>query len=228
MILNHFDHFADPISLTFKGKRGHSTICGGLVTVISVISLFGYFCWRCTYIFDHEQDEYFMSSFFTEYEQRDPYFLKGGDLNFRVALIDSSFDNKDNPYGEFKLHRYTTIRNNSNIIGEDEIPTQDLIINLKECNKKDNDAWSSSSQKYYCPDFGDDDILYGDYYIPKNSWLRLAMHECDPTKRALLGKTCESKENIENYFQLKILNLQIESVKPDLTEYNKTPLTKYY
>ena len=33
--LNSCDHFADPVSLTFKGKHGHSTTFGGLVTLIS-------------------------------------------------------------------------------------------------------------------------------------------------------------------------------------------------
>ena len=54
MILNNFDHFADPVSLTFKGKRGHSTPCGGLVTIVSSCALFVYFFWRCTYIVDHD------------------------------------------------------------------------------------------------------------------------------------------------------------------------------
>lgn len=117
MILNHFDHFADPVSLTFKGKRGHSTVCGGLVTIVSSCALFVYFFWRCTYIVEHDQDEYFMSSFFTEYEKRDPYKLKGGDLDFRIAIVDKDFDNNDNPYGEFKLHRYSNIKNSSNILG---------------------------------------------------------------------------------------------------------------
>ena len=44
-----------------------------------------------------------MSSFFTEYDKRDPYNLKGGDLDFRVAIVDKYFDNNDNPFGEFKI-----------------------------------------------------------------------------------------------------------------------------
>lgn len=78
-----------------------------------------------------------MSSFFTDYKDRKPYELKGGDLEFRVAVIDDKFDNNDNPYGEFKLHRYTTIKNITNILGEDPSAVTDEIIELKECEYDD-------------------------------------------------------------------------------------------
>ena len=49
-----------------------------------------------------------------------------------------------------------------------------------------------SNYKIYCPDFGEEDILYGDYVNSKYSWLRLVVHKCDPKKRSLVGKKCES------------------------------------
>ena len=57
---------------------------------------------------NYERDEYMMCSFFTDFNKREPYKLKGGDLDFKIAVMDKSLNNTDNPYGEIKLHRYTT------------------------------------------------------------------------------------------------------------------------
>ena len=58
-------------------------------------------------MFNHGQDEYMMCSFFTDFFDRDPYKLKGGDLDFKIALMDETLNYDDNPYGEIKLHRYS-------------------------------------------------------------------------------------------------------------------------
>ena len=42
--------------------------------------------------------------------------------------------------------------------------------------------------------------MYGDYDQEKASWMRLAIHECDPVKRAKQGKTCKSKKEVADYF----------------------------
>ena len=42
--------------------------------------------------------------------------------------------------------------------------------------------------------------MYGDYNQVKSSWMRLAIHECDPAKRALEKKKCKSHDEIEDYF----------------------------
>ena len=122
------------------------------------------------------------SSFFTSFSNRDPYALKGGDLEFKVAVVDPSFDMTDNPYGEFKLHKYSSIMDYKNIIPEDKNLTRDEIVELRDCDygkpEDKNSAWNVK-QKYYCPVWKDGDFLYGDYYTPKTTWYRLAMHECD-------------------------------------------------
>lgn len=97
--LNSCDHFADPVSLTFKGKRGHSTAFGGLVSLISTVALTAYFFWRLQYIFDHSRDDYMMSTSFTEFNRRKPYKLKDSDFDFRIRVEDPVYDNNDNPYG---------------------------------------------------------------------------------------------------------------------------------
>ena len=112
--LSKFDTFADPVSLTFKGLRGHSTAFGGFVSLISTFCLISYFMWRVTFISNHERDDYMFSSIFTDFDKRDPYILQETkDLKFKVTAIapanTSDFNLTDNPYGEFKLHRYTNI-----------------------------------------------------------------------------------------------------------------------
>ena len=77
---------------------------------------------------NYERDEYMMCSFFTDFNKREPYKLKGGDLDFKIALLDKSMNNFDNPYGEIKLHRYTTYETGQ---------TQDLIIEMRDCDYND-------------------------------------------------------------------------------------------
>lgn len=109
--LNSCDHFADPVSLTFKGKRGHSTAFGGFISFVSTVAFVSYFFWRTAYLFDHSRDDYMMSTFFTEFSDRKPYMLKDSDFTFRVHVVDEDYDNDDNPYGEIKLHKYYNIEN---------------------------------------------------------------------------------------------------------------------
>ena len=116
--------------------------------------------------------------------------LKGGDFDFKVSVVDSTFKNTDNPYGEFKLHRYTTIEDHNKILTEGEKPSRDEIIELRDCDygKSDekNQMWSVGNTMY-CPVWKETDFLYGNLYEPKTSWFRLAMHECDAEKRAKVG-----------------------------------------
>lgn len=143
---------------------------------------------------------YFFTSFFTDFEERDPMMLKGSDLKFRVGIIDKELNIFDNPYCEIKLHRYTSLNNIEDIKNPKVNKFMDKIIDIVDCDKKDkkensNDVWNVG-QIYYCPDYKDSDFLYSDYDQEKASWMRLAIHECDPKKRALEGKKCKSKKQI--------------------------------
>ena len=166
--------------------------------MLSTMFMISYFTWRTTFVSDHERDDYMSSKFFTEFSQRDPYSLKGGDFEFKVAIVDTKFQNEDNPYGEFKLHKYSSIRDYNSILTEGQKPTLDEIVELRDCNYgKSNDTHTSGTvwdlkQTYYCPVWKDNDFLYGNYYSDKTAWYRLAMHECDPEERAKVGKTCKS------------------------------------
>lgn len=54
------------------------------------------------------------------------------------------------------------------------------------------------------------------------------MHECDPVKRALKGKRCESPANIQKFFLETVLVFEILTVKPSLTNYTHTPIVRYW
>ena len=58
-------------------------------------------------------------------------------------------------------------------------------------------GWDFSATKF-CPEFKPTDMLKGNYYSKKFSWLRLAIHRCDTRDMVLKNgrmqnKTCASK-----------------------------------
>ena len=77
------------------------------MTILVISSVLAYFSSRLRLLLNHQRDEYMMRGFFTDSKDREPYKLKGGDLDFKIAIMDKTFNLDDNPYGEIKLHRYT-------------------------------------------------------------------------------------------------------------------------
>jgi len=73
----------------------------------------------------------------------------------------------------------------------------DKSIPLKICNEN-QDEWSEYTN-IYCPDFQEDDFLFGDYETAKRSILHVAIHYCDQNKLDQVDKTCKSKEETDNY-----------------------------
>jgi hypothetical protein len=94
-------------------------------------------------------------------------------------MNDATFDNDDNPYGKFILHQYTNM-NDINDTGGNSLGLYDREIPLIECAGGAED-WRNGIPKYYCPDFDESHILHGSFYADKYSWLRLAIHVCDPS-----------------------------------------------
>ena len=84
----------------------------------------------------------------------------------------------------------------------------DYPIPLKLCNER-QDVWSLGLNTY-CPDYSDDDFLFGDYTTEKRSYLVLAIHYCNQQKHDLEGKgvTCKSKEEIDEYMKHTIVGLK--------------------
>ena len=65
-------------------------------------------------------------------------------------------------------------------------------------NVEFNNLWDFSMPNY-CADYRSTDIIKGNYYTDKYSWLRLAVHRCDPHEIIIeneveKNKTCASRE----------------------------------
>ena len=97
----------------------------------------------------------------------------------------TNFD--QNEYFSFKLHRYHNIRDN-NISLPKLDKFVDQVIPMVPCNneKHDNDNGWDHSATLFCPEFKQTDIMKGDYYSEKSSWLRFIVHRCDPTDKVLI------------------------------------------
>ena len=147
----------------------------------------------------------------TDLETREPLYLKDSAIDFTLHIIDEGFDNDDNPFGEFKLHMFESM----------DGQTKDIVVPLKkDCNRVDEEG-SPFHQivASYCPDFSEKHYLKNDYNNIRSSWMRLALHECDPSKT----QKCASTSEINDYFNKNILSLQMKVVKPNLMNYVKEP-----
>ena len=111
------------------------------MTILVTSSLVYYFFLRLNLMMNHARDEYMMCSFFTDYEDREPYKLIDGGLDFKVAILDKTFNWEDNPYGEIKLHRYSNYENGGGV-------TEDELIEMVDCdytdetNEDKNNLWN--------------------------------------------------------------------------------------
>lgn len=144
----------------------------------------------------------------TSLEDREPLYLINSTIDFTVIVHDDKFDNEDNLYGELKL----VIFNNMNGT------MQNQIVPLKNnCSKgfSEDNVFSTSKYKRYCPDFSDEHYLKNEYYSDKSAWMRLSLNECDSKKRK-----CASRREIDNYFRKTILEILMKSVKPSLSDYD--------
>ena len=98
----------------------------------------------------------------------------------------------------------------------------DIEVPMVPCprNNLNDNGWSMSATMW-CPKFKETDILRGSFYSTKYSWLRLAVHRCDPNETIIKNgkkqkKKCASKDEQNKYFQSTILSLLINKQEPDL------------
>ena len=88
-------------------------------------------------------------------------------INFLIYIQDPEFDNEDNEYIEIKLHKKTNMIDQNDYKERIYTEIKDEIIPIKVCTGTDyEDEWSSGS-KIYCPDYRENDFLFGDYYSEK-------------------------------------------------------------
>ena len=69
---------------------------------------------------------------------------------------------------------------------------------------------------FYCPDWNDDHHLYQTYRANVHTWIRLAVHRCDPERRALKGKECASETAINDFFSSRVFTMQMQRQAPNL------------
>lgn len=67
--------------------------------------------------------------------------------------------------------------------------------------------------QYYCPDFGEEDQLYQNYYYTESSWLRFEVQRCDPQTNNI---PCASREDIDKYLFEKLVLVQVKQASSDL------------
>ena len=135
-----------------------------------------------------------------------------------------------NPYFTFKLHRYHNIRNNDISLPKLE-EFVDEIIPMVECNHKEYEymnGWDINAT-IFCPQYRKNDILMGDYYSEKSSWLRLTVHRCDPNDTikvngAIQKKKCKSRKEQDKYFKNNILSVFKTMDEPNLQSSGKVPV----
>ena len=72
----------------------------------------------------------------------------------------------------------------------------------------------------YCPYYGKNDYLYGDYYSDRFSWYRLVVHQCDSVARAKENKTCVTPEESEIYMSKRLLSADLVTLKPSMKNYD--------
>ena len=111
------------------------------MTILVISSVITYFSTRVRLMLNHQRDEYMMCSFFTDFKDREPYKLKDGDLDFKIAIMDKTLNLDDNPYGQIKLHRYSNYENDGG-------STEDVIVDMVDCdyidetNAEKNELWN--------------------------------------------------------------------------------------
>ena len=141
-------------------------------------------------------------------------------LMFSLYVNDGEFDNDDNPYGRWVLHRYTNMNDIHDENKENyEKGYRDEHIQLEPCQLSSEFDWTSSGVKVYCPAMTSFDFLYGNFYTKWFSWARLALHFCNNSTEAIEerlynGKKfvyCESEQSSKAYFSQKIVGLDILS-----------------
>lgn len=100
------------------------------------------------------------------------------------------------------MHQYTNMADSEDIIGFTP-GFNDIEVPIKPCPGKEQ-AWRSDNLKYYCTDFQDEHYIHGGFSADKFSWMRLVLHQCDPSKQSY----CNDPDTSRKYFERTIVGIQ--------------------
>ena len=166
-IISDFDSFGEPVSLRYNGTSANNTVIGGILSIFLHVGIIFYFFWRVKLLSNRERDKLMQTDFYrnlTDSDETESHFkLKDNHFKFWIQMNDPDFDNDDNEYIKFKLHRYSNLESDSSELIDKEIP-------MVSCQNEHVDTALASiwySGKYYCPDYSDEDFLYANYYYSK-------------------------------------------------------------
>ena len=70
--------------------------------------------------------------------------------------------------------------------------------------------------------------MFRTYLYSIHTWFRLAVHRCDPERRAQVNKTCASSEEIDDWLSSNLFLSQGSIQSPIMDTYSKTKITKKY
>jgi hypothetical protein len=166
------------------------------MTLGVTLSIGFYFYWRMTLMGGRERNIIISSIEFLDLEKEEPYKLKGSNVKIYASIGDVDFDNDDNEYGTIEMHYYSNRETRNTTYPKDNVKMVPCDVeNAGEIYKQ---LWHPGL--VYCPEWSDEHALFTNYNYDIHSWLRLAVHKCDPEQRAKVGKSCKSDQEIDKYF----------------------------
>ena len=135
-----------------------------------------------------------------------------------------------NKYYSFKLHKYTNMQDND--LNKPALKkSRDVEIPMVPCQSNSEfDGGFDESATMFCPQYSDDDIMFGSYYNTKYAWLRLAVHRCNPNDTVTIDgveqqKQCANRTEQDKYFNDHILSFLVNQQAPNLQDH-ENPVKK--
>ena len=96
-----------------------------MCTIALYLSLLGYVLWRFHLFNIRERDEYYLSTYYEDFDKLGAHFLNDTSVDFQVFINDVNYDNDDNPYGKIIYHNFI------NMDGPDDVTADPSETSLK-------------------------------------------------------------------------------------------------
>ena len=135
------------------------------------------------------------TDYYRDLEDEEGLWLKDSEFKVWASFSTAEFDNDDNPWATIRLHYLSNEVTQNGTYPQEEVPMIPCTNEFIDPNVVD--LWYPGT--IYCPDWTDRHRLLASYRHNIHSWLRLAVHRCDPERRALEGKECASDDEINEF-----------------------------
>ena len=99
--LNKIDIFGKPINMNFDGKKSHiTTVCGGVMTVLLVLTAIGFSIIQLIKIITHDETHFTSSIFMNDLDEiaKKTFDEFDDSFNFMIDIRNETFDWFNNPY----------------------------------------------------------------------------------------------------------------------------------